>query len=175
MAERKRRVVEVNRAPVMTLWATVVAQRLGHDRDLALTLGKAVAGLNAHSKARRLGLVDADESKNKSQADEAVPLLGRSVPVVETDAGLRAAAGDKPVTPASVEGYLKRSFGDNLAKVEAAMQKLAASRKPKDLGDKAYALYEQFRPGVPAGQKGWGVKGKLDLTAIEALAREKGE
>ena len=58
------------------------------------------------------------------------------------------------MTPASVEGYLKRSFRDNLEKVEAAMQRLAASRKPKDLGDRAYALYEQFRPGVPAGETG---------------------
>ena len=33
MAERKRQVVEVNRAPVMTLWATVVAERLGHKHE----------------------------------------------------------------------------------------------------------------------------------------------
>ena len=43
---------------MLTLWATVVAERLGYHRDTALTLGKAVAGLNAHSKARRLGIID---------------------------------------------------------------------------------------------------------------------
>jgi hypothetical protein len=48
--------ISINRAPVLTLWAAVVAQRLGFDEDEALTLGKAVAGLNAYSKGRRLGM-----------------------------------------------------------------------------------------------------------------------
>src|SRR5262249_23757788 len=39
--------VSINRAPVLTLWAAVVAERLGFDEDEALTLGKVVAGLNA--------------------------------------------------------------------------------------------------------------------------------
>ena len=42
--------IRVNRAPVLTLWAAVVAERLGFDRDTALTLGQAVAGLSAHAK-----------------------------------------------------------------------------------------------------------------------------
>ena len=33
------RVVEINRAPVLTLWAAVVAERLGFDWPTALTLG----------------------------------------------------------------------------------------------------------------------------------------
>ena len=39
--------VLINRAPVLTLWAAVVAERLGFNPDEALSLGKAVAGLNA--------------------------------------------------------------------------------------------------------------------------------
>ena len=50
-----RKAISINRAPVLTLWAVVVAQRLGFDEDEALTLGKAVAGLNAQAKGRRLG------------------------------------------------------------------------------------------------------------------------
>ena len=46
----------INRAPVLTLWATIVAERLGFDEDEALSLGKAVAGLNAQSKGQRLGI-----------------------------------------------------------------------------------------------------------------------
>jgi hypothetical protein len=38
--------ISINRAPVLTLWAAVVAQRLGFDEDEALTLGKAVADLD---------------------------------------------------------------------------------------------------------------------------------
>lgn len=37
----------INRAPVLTLWAVVVAERLGFDRATALTLGQAVASLSA--------------------------------------------------------------------------------------------------------------------------------
>ena len=46
----------VNRAPVLTLWAAVVAEVLGFEHDEALTLGRAVAGLNAYSKEVSLGL-----------------------------------------------------------------------------------------------------------------------
>ncbi len=33
-------VVLINRAPVLTLWAAVVAEALGYERDTALTPGK---------------------------------------------------------------------------------------------------------------------------------------
>jgi hypothetical protein len=46
----------INRAPVLTLWAAVVAERLGFKPDEALSLGRALAGLNAQSKGRRLGI-----------------------------------------------------------------------------------------------------------------------
>ena len=48
--------VRVNRAAVLTLWAAIVAERLGFARDEALTLGRAVAGLDAYSKGVSLGL-----------------------------------------------------------------------------------------------------------------------
>jgi len=47
--ERKSPVM-INRAPVLTLWAAVVAEILAFEHDEALTLGRAVAGLNAYSK-----------------------------------------------------------------------------------------------------------------------------
>jgi hypothetical protein len=52
MAEKKekRSLVMINRAPVMTLWAAVVAEMLGLKYDEALTLGSVVAGLNAYSR-----------------------------------------------------------------------------------------------------------------------------
>ncbi len=35
--------IAVNRAPVLTLWAAVVAEQLGQPPETALTLGRAVA------------------------------------------------------------------------------------------------------------------------------------
>jgi hypothetical protein len=50
--------IRINRAPVLTLWAAVVAERLGFDRATALTLGQAVAGLSAHAKGVSLGIIE---------------------------------------------------------------------------------------------------------------------
>ena len=83
----------VNRAPVLTLWAAVVAEVLRFEHDEALTLGRAVAGLNAHSKGVSLGLFQP--------------------------------------TP----------------------------REVKELAERAYALYERFRPEIPPGKKGWRASG----------------
>jgi hypothetical protein len=59
------RIISINRAPVLTLWATVVAQPLGFDEDEALTLGKTVAGLNAQAKGCRLGIFKPHEEKSE--------------------------------------------------------------------------------------------------------------
>src|SRR5512147_1897833 len=96
MAKNK---ISINRAPVLTLWAAVVAQRLGHDWEEALTLGRAVAGLNAQSKGRRIGIyepkTEEEKQKEKKQAKAAkgptTEIMGRSVLVKKTAHGMRAA------------------------------------------------------------------------------------
>ncbi len=52
-----------------------------------------------------------------------------------------------------------------------AMTGLALMHSPEELAAIAYRLYEEFRPGVPAGVKGWGAKGRLDLDQRRELAR----
>lgn len=42
--------VEINRPPVLTLWAVIVAEHMGFHRGEALTIGKTVAGQTAHRK-----------------------------------------------------------------------------------------------------------------------------
>jgi hypothetical protein len=49
--------ISVNRAPVLTLWAAVVAERLGYPPETALTLGRFVAGSSVRAKARGLGII----------------------------------------------------------------------------------------------------------------------
>jgi hypothetical protein len=170
--------VEINRAPVLTLWAAVVAERLGFARDEALTMGRVVAGLNAYAKGKALGIFHprpkelADKRKALEHGEQMhVDLLGRAVPVTATPGGLRAVSKGKPVDPASVERYLASKFGDALADARNAMALLAKSRKPQDLAGEAYRLYEAFRPQVPPGTRGWGAAGRLDLGTIAALAR----
>ena len=171
--------VLVNRAAVLTLWAAIVAERLGYDRETALTLGRAVAGLNAQSKGRRLGIyaepspeVAAHGAKEPSKRiPKTVFLLGRGVPVIRTPEGLRAVVKDRVENPDSVKRYLKEKFGEALPQVQAAMRALAKAYPPERLAEMAFSLYEEFRPEVPSGTKGWGAKGRLDLNRIRALAR----
>ena len=175
MATKK---IKINRAPVLTLWAAVVAKRLGYDEETALTLGKAVAGLNAQSKGKKLGIYEEksedekkEEKKKKSAAKpEFVELLGRGVPAVKTPHGLRAALKGEPIHAESVQTYLEQKFKDDLDDTRKAMEKLAKAFTPKQLESKAYDLYEKFRPKIPEGVKGWGAKGELDLDYIRSLA-----
>src|SRR5271166_5656855 len=71
----------VNRAPVLTLWATVVAERLGYPAETALTLGRFVAGSSARAKARSLGIIEEDAR-------------GRRTP--RAGSGVEATAADGP-------------------------------------------------------------------------------
>ena len=50
--------IAINRAPVLTLWVAVVAQRQGFSFDEGLTFGKTVSGWLAQSKGRKLGIFE---------------------------------------------------------------------------------------------------------------------
>ena len=172
-----REIVSINRAPVLTLWAAVVAERLGYDHDAALSLGKALAGLNAQSKGRRLGIYKPPETvegipPKKARPKEAlwVELLGRHIPATTTEQGIRAVEEDRHVNPLGVERYLQGKFGEALAPVRQAMEDLARAFKPRELATLAFSLYERFRPTVPEGMRGWGAKGELDLDRIRELS-----
>ncbi|HKQ58681.1 MAG TPA: hypothetical protein VJY35_12500 [Candidatus Eisenbacteria bacterium] len=159
---------------MLTLWAAVVAERLGYDRDEAVTLGRLVAGLNAADKAGGLGLrKPRTRDPKKPRQPIEVPLLGRIVPAVDTPDGIRATTDGKPTDPATVHRYLESRFGGALDEVRAAMAALAKSRTREKLASEAYALYEAFRPGIPRGVRGWGAKGTLDPAKIRSLATQK--
>jgi hypothetical protein len=100
-----------------------------------------------------------------------VQLMGRTIPVVRTQEGLRALAKGEPLKPRSVEQYLINRFGQHLGAVRAAMEELARSLPPDELARQAFRLYERFRPIVPEGEAGWGAAGVLDLGQITALAK----
>jgi hypothetical protein len=173
------RTIYINRAPVLTLWAAVVAERLGFRRDEALTLGRAVAGLNAYSKGVSLGLFRPSPKSVKERRKKLmrgrrlkVDVLRRAVPVVRTPDGLRALSGGRLISPASVQRYLHGKFGDHLAPARSVMRRLARSMPSKILAINGYGLYVKFRPGVPTGVKGWGARGKLNLNLIRLLTKQ---
>ncbi len=166
--------ISINRAPVLTLWAAVVAERLGYEHNLALTLGKAVAGLNAQSKGLRLGIFEKPKTKplkvrRKAEMPKTVTLMGRLISIEKSGKEERAKVKEEAIDPASVQKYLEQKFGDDLDDVRTSMHELAKSFKPENLAAHAYGLYEKFRPTIPAGEKGWGAKGVLDLGLLTSL------
>jgi hypothetical protein len=53
------------------------------------------------------------------------------------------------------------------------MEQLAASLSPEELNRHGFALYEAFRPAIPAGARGWGAAGELDPERIIGLTHRE--
>ena len=172
--------VLINRAPVLTLWAAVVAEALGYERDTAFTLGKGLAGLNAQSKGRFLGIYSQPKSPEGEPAPKKtglgeefwIEICERQIPAKNTRDGVRAVIRDEPIDPVTVEKYLRGKFGEYYETVRTVMEELARSFPREELADKAYMLYEKFRPSIPSGQRGWGAKGELKLGLIRSLGEK---
>jgi hypothetical protein len=136
-------------------------------------------GSNAQAKGRRLGIFKPQEEKlQKAREQERgkkvwIEILGRPVPAISTEDGIRAMKGEQVINPEAVRRNLASKFGDDLGVVQAAMQRLAKAYKPRELAYAAYSLYERFRPSVPEGAKGWNATGNLDLGIIERLAKRQ--
>ncbi len=144
MAQQDTALITINRAPVLTLWAAVVAERLGFDWEEVLTMGHVVAGLNAYAKGKALGIFHPKPAavKEKRKALKhgeqlSVNLLHRAVPVVRTPEGLRALSKDCPVAQESVERYLQSKFGEGYGPARRAMTTLAKAFTPADLAERA--------------------------------------
>ena len=178
MADRK---IKINRAPVLTLWAAVVAERLGYEREMALTLGEAVAGLNAQAKGQRLGIYEpkTEEAQEEAREKEAplepeyAEIMGRAVPLVRTPHGQRAAVKGETIHSASVEKYLKQKFKGDLGDTRAAMETLAQAppaREPRGQG------LRPLRKVPPQGPGGSGRLGRRERTGpgLHRLARRIG-
>ena len=176
MTERN---ILINRAPVLTLWAATVAERLGFDQDEALSLGKAVAGQNAQSKGQRLGIFkpvsqEVKKARARKRGEEFfVEICGRQVPAINTADGVRAVIKNQPIEAKNVERYLENKFGESLGTARSAMRDLTKAFRPDQLLKSAFGLYEQFRPAIPEGVRGWGARGNLDIDRIRSLALEK--
>jgi hypothetical protein len=156
----------------------VVAERLGFKHDEALSLGKALAALNTQSKGQRFGIFHPSRKEFKKvherrrDEDFRVALLGRALPAVNTNQGVRAVIKSKSVDAVGVEWYLESKLGDALPETRKAMTKLANVLKPDGLAQRGFGLYEQFRPETPDGVQWWGAKGGLDLGRISKLATQ---
>jgi len=130
--------------------------------------------MNAQSKGENLGVlnkVDYSSLPSDSPNFLIVGLLGRAVPALRTEHGIRGLRhnGDT-VFPLAVERYLQNAFRDNLSFVRHALRVAAGNFPPaefkKDMGRKGYDLYVAFRPQVPEGEAGWGAQAAFECQKV---------
>jgi hypothetical protein len=78
----------------------------------------------------------------------------------------KAFVGDK--AQALGEDKLKAKFGSRYEDVKHVFEEALKEWKGKEdeLAERGFGMYEDFRPSVSAGTKGWGRKGELDLQRI---------
>lgn len=171
--------ITVNRAPVLTLWGTVVAERLGYSRATALTLGKTIAAKTAFSKGQTIGraqrreLPPSPKAKSSAEKTRFIAFMDRHATLVETAAGPLALSEGVPIAYGDVEAYLAEKFGEHLVEARTAMEILAASRSPAQLAREAFGLYAKFRPAIPAGSAGWGKEAIFDTEVVLKMAEAK--
>lgn len=171
----------INRAPVLELWGACVAHFLHPDFSwgLCLSVGSSISTITAISKGRSIGTIaPPDDSKNESSKDE-TKKKGDDLPTVKVMGFPMMIQGDsvivkgKPKTTREVSLVRKYGSDESYGKAKDAMVEALQDWRGKEdeLDGKAFHMYEQFRPDVAKGQKGWGRKGELHLPKIRDTIR----
>lgn len=172
----------INRSPVLTLWATIVARKLYTKLDLseALTLGSAVAAHIAKAKGTDLGIFskgemeDGQNQPKDNNNEEIFELLGVKIYAAKTDGGIRAMINGQIQDPHKTWALLKRRFQESLGFVMTKMEEAANSAgSPQELEVSAYRFYMHIRPNIPEGTKGWGAHGHLETAKLSIFFDSK--
>ncbi|KAJ3896051.1 hypothetical protein GG344DRAFT_85526 [Lentinula edodes] len=161
----------VNRAPLMTAWATVVAERMGFQREEALSIASSYTEMNALSKGVSLGIYKEGKQKGleaaKGGTQPYVVLMGRRPLYQIQNNCWRALHNGTPAQPSTAYAYLSRSLRQTMPFIMGALRLLVNSFNPQEINEKAWGLYTQFRP---AGE-GWGERSEVRCTTILALRK----
>jgi len=168
--------IQINRAPVLDLWASVVTHFMYPSLEwkTCLSAGSAISTLCAISKGKAIGTIDAsddNESKDREREERKkkegelneIDVMGFKLKLKD---GLVLVSG-KP--KAENEAAQKKKFGDEqYERVKSLMEECLQSWKgdEEELSGKAFKMYEKFRPHVASGQQGWGRKGELEPDRI---------
>ncbi|OCH94137.1 hypothetical protein OBBRIDRAFT_198789 [Obba rivulosa] len=164
----------VNRAPIMTAWAFIVAERLGFQREEALSIASVYTEMNAITKGISLGKYEENRGKgmeaSKGGSQPYVDLMGRRIPLYQTASSQwRALSKGAPVAPSEAFSYITRALRQTAPHILGALRLLAASYPPGELDKAGYSLYADFRPNA----EGWGQRSEVRCATILDL-RKKG-
>ncbi|KAI0053579.1 hypothetical protein FA95DRAFT_1552062 [Auriscalpium vulgare] len=170
----KHKLVIVNRAPIMMAWSFVVAEKLGFQREEALSIASVYTEMNAISKGVSLGIYDKNKGKDieasPTGAQPYVDLMGRRIPLYQTaDGAWRALSASKPAPPGAAYAYISRALKHTAPAVLGALRLLADSYTDgQQLNRAGWTLYADFRPEV----EGWGKRGSVRCETILGLRRK---
>ncbi|KAJ6628697.1 hypothetical protein B0H10DRAFT_1940108 [Mycena sp. CBHHK59/15] len=162
----------VNRAPLMTAWSTLVAERLGFQREEALSIASVYTELNAISKGVALGVFKEGKERgmeaSKGGSQPYVELMGRR-PLFQTqNSQWRALSNGTAVPPSTAFSYISRALRQTTPHIMGALRLLVESFTPQEINAKAWGLYAEFRPDV----KGWGERSEVKCETILALRKK---
>lgn len=179
-AELEKPIV-INRAPVLELWGACVAHFLHPELswNICLSIGSSISTITAISKGRSIGKIAPpdeskdDGSKNQDKKEDDLPtvkVMGFPMTIKDDSVIVKG----KPKTTREVSLVRKYGSDDSYGKVKDAMIEALQDWKGKEdeLDTKAFHMYEQFRPDVAKGQKGWGRKGELHLAKVRDTIRK---
>ena len=179
----------VNRAPVMTAWATIILERLDFSRPEALSLAHCYINYTSTMRGISLGIIPASERERAVHIvgpnQPHFELMGVKIPVMQMqDGSYRGISAGEVVEPEKAFNYMRRSMAQTLSSVMGALTLLADSfmqpLTPTDpqvekvehggeyLNARGYELYAEFRPST-SGE--WGKKGRLWYDKVLALRR----
>lgn len=83
----------------------------------------------------------------------------------------RALSAGVPVSPTSAFSYITRALRQTAPNVVGALRLLSESFPPKELNEKGFSLYADFRPE----SEGWGQRGEVRCSTILSLRKVSGE
>ncbi|KAJ6598982.1 hypothetical protein DFH09DRAFT_1243465 [Mycena vulgaris] len=162
----------VNRAPLMTAWSTLVAERLGFQREEALSIASVFTELNAISKGISMGIYKQGTERgmeaSKGGSQPYVELMGRR-PLFQTQTSQwRALSNGTAVQPSTAFSYISRALRQTTPYIIGALRLLVESFTPQEINGKAWGLYAEFRPEV----NGWGERAEVKCETILALRKK---
>lgn len=182
--ENEPSAVIINRAPVLQLWAACVTHLIYPSLpwSTCLSAGSAISTICAVAKGRSIGTIsERDESEQKQRKREEEKRKQKDLDVIHVmqfklklQDGL-ALVGSEPKGKPGNEEPLRKKFGEQYDSVKTSFEAALESWKgdEEELNKKAFGFYEEFRPTVKSGQKGWGRKGELSLEKVRSTVEKE--
>ncbi|KAF7292392.1 Glutamine synthetase [Mycena chlorophos] len=163
----------VNRAPLLTAWATLVAERVGFQREEALSIASVFTELNAISKGIAIGKYKKSAAAGMEASPKGtqpyVDLMGRRPLYQNQNSQWRGLSGGKAVQPSTAFSYISRALRQTTPHVIGAMKLLLETYTIQEINAKGWGLYADFRPDV----NGWGDRAEVRCSTILGLRKAR--